>query len=418
MTTPYAHRTSTPTRTCLAAALVGALAALSTAPATAQQSPYYAGVVQGVSTDSNVSRAAKGTQATRDTISSTGLRLGLDQTFGRQHLVVSVDANANRYMRRKVLNNNDYALNTRLDWSTLERLSGVLTAGTRQSLFRLDGLGAAPLNDRNQLRSNNIGLQAQLGVVTDLSFDAGVSASQDRYSAAAYQGRNLNQKSANAGLRVRPGSGLTLRVGLRHGEGRYVNGGDVTRRDDIDFSSAIELSGASTVNIRLSRTQERHELASVADTRGWTGGLGWSWKPLGRLSFGLDLTRDGAISANGFDNLVTTGATTDTRIQNRLGLRADWEAGAAWRVNSALALTRRTIDSRLVLGNVPAASTADQGDRTVTYSLGVSYAPRRNLEFACNVGREDRSVDATTGTPVTYAYAVTTAGCNAQLYLR
>lgn len=415
MTTPRAHRTLTPFRTQMPAVLVGALAALSTASALAQQSPYYAGVVQGVTTDSNVSRAAKGTPATRDTISATGLRLGLDQSFGRQHLVISADANANRYMRRKELNNTDYALNTRLDWSTLERLSGVFTAGTRQSLFRLDGLGAVPLNDRNMLRSNNIGLQAQLGVVTDLSFDAGVSASQDRYSATVYQSRNLNQKSANVGLRVRPGSGLTLRVGLRHGEGRYVNGSDVTRRDDVDFSSGIELSGASTINLRLSRTQERHELAGVADTRGWTGGLGWAWKPVGRLSFGLDLTRDGAISANGFDNLVTTGATTDTRIQNRLGLRADWEAGAAWRVNSNVGLTRRTIDSRLVLGS---AANPDQSDRTLTYGLGVSYAPMRNLEFACNVGREDRSVDATTGTAVTYAYTVTTAGCNAQLYLR
>ncbi|MFM2066753.1 MAG: hypothetical protein RLZZ584_1662 [Pseudomonadota bacterium] len=403
-------------RGALGAAVAGALGLLAALPAQAQQSPYYAGVVQNVNTDSNVYRAAKGSATSRDTISATGLRLGVDQTFGRQHLVVSADANANRYARRKELNNTDYALNTRLDWSTLERVSGVLSFGTRQSLYRLDGV-AAGVSDRNMLRSNNFGLQAQLGVVTDLSFDAGVSASQDRYSAALYRSRNLNQKSANFGLRVRPGSGLTLRVGLRHGEGRFVDGADVTKRDDVDFSSAIELSGASTLNARLSRTQERHQQAGLADSRGWTGGLGWNWKPLGRVSFGLDLTRDGSVSASGFDNLVTTGATTDTRIQNRLGLRADWEISAAWRVNSAVGLTRRTVNSRLVLGGD--AAVADQTDRTLTYSLGLSYAPVRNIDLSCNISQEDRKAEPTpVGQAATFSYAVTSAGCSAQIYLR
>jgi hypothetical protein len=404
--------------------LAGACAALCATAVQAQQSPYSAALVQGVSTDSNVDRVERG--AASDTVSSTGLRLGVDQTFGRQRLVLAGDVNVNRYLHRKVLNNTDFSLNSRLEWSTIERLSGVLVAGARQSLYRLGNSAGTPTNERNVLRNSNLGLQARLGVVTDLSFDAGVSASQDRYSVAAASGRNLIQKSGNVGVQVRPGSGLSLRVGLRHGDGRYADGSDVVKRDDVDLSSTLELSGASTVNVRLSRTLERHRLDSVADTRSWTGGLGWAWKPLGRLSFGLDLTRDGSVAASGFDGLQTTGASTDTRMQNHLGLRAGWEIGAAWHLNSALAVTRRTVDSRLVLGSTAAADVKDQYDRTVNYSVGLAYAPMRNLEFACNISREDRSVDTLAGSSAanaaantaTSAYAVSTFGCNAQIHLR
>jgi hypothetical protein len=399
--------------------LAGVCAALCSTLVLAQQSPYQAGLVQSVSTDSNVDRVAKGGETRRDTVSSTGLRLGVDQTFGRQHVVLGADANANQYARRKVLNNTDYSLTGKLDWSTVERLSGVLVAGARQSLYRLGTAASTQANERNVLRSGNLGLQARLGVVTDVSFDAGVSASQDRYSVASASSRNLTQKSSNVGVQLRPGSGLTLRVGLRHGDGRYADGSDVVKRDDVDLSSSVELSGASTINTRLSRTLERHQLASVADTRSWTGGLGWAWKPLGRLSFGLDLSRDGSVAASGFDALQTSAASTDTRMQNRLGLRAGWEIGAAWHLNSALAVARRTVDSRLVLGSSAAADVKDQYDRTVNYSMGLAYAPMRNLEFACNISREDRSTDTIAGpTAATYAYVVSSLGCNAQIYLR
>ncbi len=385
----------------------------------AQQSPYYAGASVTVNRDTNLFRAAKGTATEADTYTATGLRLGLDQSFGRQRLAVSLDGNVNRFSRHKELNNNDYALSSRLEWSTLERLSGVLSAGARQSLYRYDRDSTQQVTDRNIQRSRNLGLQAQLGVVTDLSFDAGVSASQDRYSATSFVNRNVNQVSINGGLRLRPGSGLTVRLGLRHSRGRYPNASaasdDKTKRDDVDLSSVIEASGASTLNARVSRTRQSHSLAGQADTRGWTGALGWNWRPTGKLTFDLNLGRDYALGSTGFDNQILSLTSSDTRVQNTTGLRINWEASAAWRVASSLSYTHRTLDNRLDAG-VIGSSVATATDRTASFSLGLRYLPVRNVELGCNIGREDRSTDSTS--TITFGYAVTTASCFGQVYLR
>ncbi|MEY4748438.1 MAG: hypothetical protein RIQ60_652 [Pseudomonadota bacterium] len=398
------------------ACAVAAACALGT-PALAQQSPYYLGAVQGVASDSNVYRAATGSDIKSDVISSTGLRAGVDQPFGRQRWALGAEANVNRYSSQKVLNNNDYQLTSRLEWATLARLSGVLSGGVKQSLYRLDTTGNRQFTQRNMLRSSNLGLQAQLGTVTDLSFDAGASMSRDSYSSVLFAANNLSQQSVNAGLRLRPGSGLMVRVGLRHGTGHYASNTDRLQRDDVDLATAVELSGASTVNARLSRTLQRHDAPLQPDSRSWTGALGWNWRPLGKLAFDLNLSRDGSVGAVNFDNQIFNLASSDTRTQTRLALRADWDLAAAWKIGSEMTLLRRDINTQLLLNNV-AQGAQDQNDRTVALNFGVRYLPTRNVELGCNVGREDRSTDAATVNAVTYAYAVTTASCTAQIYLR
>jgi hypothetical protein len=395
------------------------LASLLACQAQAQQSPYSAGASVTINRDSNLFRAAKGTATEGDTYTATGLRLGLDQSFGRQRLAASLDGNVNRFSRHTELNNKDYALSGQLDWSTLERLSGVLSAGAHQSLYRYDRDSTQQFTGRNIQRSRNLGLQAQLGVVTDLSFDAGVSATQDRYSATNFANRNVDQVASNGGLRLRPGSGLTVRVGLRHANGRYANATpsaeDKTKRDDVDLSSVIEASGASTLNARVSRTRQSHSLAGQTDTSGWTGGLGWNWRPTGKLTFDLNASRDAALGSTGFDNQLVSLTSSDTRIQNSLGLRVNWEASAAWRVAGSLSYAHRTLDNRLDAG-VLGSNVVTATDRTASFNLGLRYLPVRNVELGCNVGREDRSTETTS--TVTFSYAVTTASCFGQVYLR
>jgi hypothetical protein len=398
--------------------LAGLLASMLASQAQAQQSPYSAGASVTVNRDSNLFRAAKGLSTQGDTYTATGLRLGLDQTFGRQRLVASLDGNVNRFSRHTELDNKDYALSTQLEWSTLERLSGVLSAGANQSLYQ-DRDNTQQFTGRNILRSRNLGLQAQLGVVTDVSFDAGMSANQDRYSAASFASRNIDQVSTNGGLRVRPGSGLSLRLGLRHSNGRYAHATpvaeDKTKRDDIDFSTVVEASGASTFNARVSRTRLGHSLAGQTDSRGWTGALGWNWRPTGKLTVDVNLGRDSALGSTDFNNQLTQLTSSNTNVQNTAGLRVNWEATAAWRVASSLSYAHRTLDNRLDAG-VLGSNVVTATDRTASFSLGLRYLPVRNVELGCNVGREDRSTDTTSN--LTLGYAVTTASCFGQVYLR
>ena len=96
----------------LALTLAG-FACLAAGSAQAETSPYYIGVSQRFSHNSNVFLNTDAL-AKSDTISSTGVRLGLDQPISRQRLTATLSANANRYSKLSTLNNTDYALDTRL----------------------------------------------------------------------------------------------------------------------------------------------------------------------------------------------------------------------------------------------------------------------------------------------------------------
>ncbi|MBP8272702.1 MAG: hypothetical protein KAX42_12585, partial [Sphaerotilus sp.] len=110
----------------LALTLAGLACLAAGTTAHAETSPYYIGASQRFTHNSNVFYNTDAS-ARSDTISSTGVRLGLDQPISRQRLSASLSANVNRYSKLDALNNTDYALETRLDWQTVDRLSGNVT---------------------------------------------------------------------------------------------------------------------------------------------------------------------------------------------------------------------------------------------------------------------------------------------------
>lgn len=396
----------------LALTLAG-FACLAAGSAQAETSPYYIGVSQRFSHNSNVFLSTDAL-AKSDTISSTGVRLGIDQPISRQRLSASLSANANRYSKLSTLNNTDYALDTRLDWETIERLSGSVALSSRQSL----PTDAAALSSglRNLLTVNSASVQANLGLVTMWSFDAGAALSRARYSEATYARNNVNQTSINAGVRVTPASGLTLRTGLRHANVDYPNTGNEVRRNDLDFSAVINPGGASTFNGRVSLTQEHQSLVD-RNTNSWTGALGWNWKPTGKLSTSLNLTRDASNGSYDFTTGAINVASSNSAITTTLGLTTQWEVTSKIAVTGTLAHARRSLDNSLTIGNGVLPSSAS--DRTNSLGLNVQYAVLRNVDVGCGVNWSERSVSSANGNSgLTVPYTATTYSCFGQAMLR
>ena len=90
-----------------------------------RDAPYYLGVSQGFTHESNVFRSPNGSS---DTYSSTSLLGGFDQPIGRQRLFGTASVSANRYFKQSELDNTSYALNAGLDWETINKLSGNVNA--------------------------------------------------------------------------------------------------------------------------------------------------------------------------------------------------------------------------------------------------------------------------------------------------
>jgi hypothetical protein len=389
-------------------------------PVQAQTSPYYLGASLGLTHDSNLDRAKAGVPAQpvlSDTYVSTGVRLGADLPIGRQRLQGRVEANNNRYRTHGQYDHNDYLLNGRLDWSSADLWSGHVMAETRQALDRADLDSTRTFAGRNLYRTDVLGLGLRLGGPTRYTFDTGLTGTQVRYDTVS--SRNVRQLTGSAGMTVRPGSGLQVRVGARHTQAEYpdfnAGAGDDVRRNDLDLGAIVEASGASTLNLRLSRTRERHSAQLARNYGAWTGSAGWLWKPTRKLGFETSLTRDSNIGNTAFDNALFAFDTTDTRLRTSLALRANWELTGKMQLGGGATFSRRTLDNALVGSG--GSSTTSASDRTLAWDLSLRYLPLRNVELGCGLRREDRRVSDPNVT-ITYAYDVTVLSCSGQLYWR
>lgn len=388
-------------------AICGGLAAPA---AHAENQPYYISAQQRFSHTDNVFWARDGSERS-DTISTTGVRLGVDQPISRQRLAANLTVNHNRYSNVDFLTHTDYNLFARLGVDTVERVTGNITLNASDK-YSSDGSSLAS-GVRNMQRVEQLSVQAAIGTVTMWTFDAGAAMVRSRYSATAYTVNNTNQTSFNVGAQVEPASGLTLRTGLRHGQVEYPHptvNNDV-RRNDLDFSASLKPTGAvSEYTARVSLTRERHTLAS-RNLSSWTGALGWNWRPTGKFRTELTLSRD----TNNGNYDVSSGLfnldSAESRLSTRLGLSAYWSATAKIGVGAGYALTRRSLDNVLTIGGTGVTNSAT--DRQSALWLSVKYAVIRNVDLGCNVSWNERTVSPST-TTLTHPFSVTTYGCYGQ----
>jgi hypothetical protein len=406
----FANFLSKPT----ALACAGACLLLVTAAQAEENSPYYVGATGRVTRNSNVLSQSV---AQADTIQSAGLQAGLDQSFGRQRLQFNLSANHNRFSRISTLNHTDYALAGQLNWETIENFSGVFNVGANQSRY-VDASSAQ--TGLNLLRSKNIGLQVTRGELTALTFDGGISASQNRYSAVAYQQNNLDQVAINGGVHFRPMGGVRLGTSLRHTSATYPNystGKDTVSRNDFDLTASARVTGASELWSRLSLTRESHSAVRARDYSDWTGTLSWTWRPTGKLKFKLDMNRDSNVGATDYlaTNLISLSGN-DSRISNKLGVTADWELTSMLSLNAGWSETWRTLDNAYAL-NQNGVATSTAKDRTTIYSLGVRYVPVQSIELGCSVAVTDRSTSEAASS-LTYPYKQNITGCYGSVQLR
>ena len=156
----------------LAAATLGLASA---ACAFAETSPYYLGIAQSFSRESNLFRAPSGQNQTDDRVSTTSLLARIDQPFGRQRFVADGALRHARFSDNGQLDNNGYALAMRLDWETAERLAGQLGVTRNRSLARYGADDGPVLTTRNEETSEELVARVRYGLASLLRLEASLA---------------------------------------------------------------------------------------------------------------------------------------------------------------------------------------------------------------------------------------------------
>lgn len=403
---------------------VGMLCLAAADRSVAQANPFYAGIAQSVTYESNLFRTATGVPEVDDAFATTTLLAGINQPFGRQRFLADAAVRANFYRDNTQLDNNGYGLAARLDWEALDRLAGNVGYTTNENLARFGADNGPVLTTKNMERSQEFFARGRYGAASLMSIEAAYAHRQLDYSAVEYAYLEYKQDALSLGVLYRPSGQLTLGAAARHTEGRYpfavqtapgVFQEDKYKRDDFDFTANWIPTGLSTVTARISYTQEEHDAVSSRDISGFTGAVRWDYKPTGKLAFTTQYIHDnGATSSfTRYDQGGTNSIGSDSQLQNSLLFRAMYEATSKIQLElNARFLQRDLVDTfELSTGG---SSTEFGSDRLGELRIGLNYAPLRTFLFGCAVGYEKR----TTTTTLSYAYSAGVASCFAQFKLQ
>jgi hypothetical protein len=365
---------------------LGMLAAWAAAAGAQSNPPWYVGVQQTFTHDSNVFRTPANEQS--DTISSTALLAGLDLPFGRQHLRVDGLARHDKFSDHGQLDHDGWRASAVLDWATIERLSGRAEVSTRQELARHDVLGLNTGTDRTLQRLDSASFSARLGATSLLAIEGRVGHNNVSYDSpeAAFDLLEYKQNVGSLGVLFRPSGLLTLGAAARVTKGEYTNVGDEYDRKDFDLTATWVPTGISTVRARISATKEEHDARPHLDVSGVTGALQWDWRPTGKLRFVTELARDTGSQIAFSQLLLPTGdivslSAPDSRVVTSANLRTFYELTAKIRVDAALRHAQRSFQ---VLAS----------DRSTLASIGAQWDPTRAIGVGCSLARQSRSSDA------------------------
>jgi hypothetical protein len=387
-----------------------ALSTLACGGALAQSSPYYFGGALGVTRNSDVSPLSPGKSS--DTITTATLLAGVDETFGRQRLNASASLRHNNYADNSDLNHLAHDLKARLDFATVDRISGSLSAGMSQ----LRDLGLEPSTatlERVLSRSQNLGAALRMGVVTRFTVEGTLDHREQDFKRKSSSGDPRDYTLTTGGLSFRYSANpdLTLGTGLRLGDGRYTATDIDFKRRDLDLLATWRPSGASSLNARLSASKINYQPAGISDFSGLTGDVAWDWQPTGKIRLVSRLSRDNR------DTAGELASSTDTsRVSTGLSVTADYELSAKVALTAAGGLTQRTLEDI-----VPNQTTQRGRDRVYALSVGARWTPLRVLTLSCDVSKNQRTVSQSGGTttaPLTVPYKYDTFGCAAQVVLQ
>jgi len=376
--------------------LAACLAMHGSASAQTTDRPWYVGITQDFTHDSNILGTTTGEIS--DTVSTTSLRGGVNVPFGRQRFYGNASLSHQRYSELKERDNDGYAVGLGLDWSTIERLSGALTLNSqrRQADFNVGGI--VPVTISNIERSDEVALRARLGADTMFAFEGGVGHRRVEFSAPEYASQEYKQDNANLGVVYRPSAIISLSAGVAAAETKYLAAAagqtapDRNKRRDLYVGANWVPTGASTINARLAYGKQEYDLATAANFKGVTGSLSWNWRPSGLLALVTTLSRDSG-RESGFlrsqEGTIVSG-TDLAQVTNRFGLTADYELTGKIMVTGALSYARRNL--------VDGFSGASGRDNTTVATIGARWAATRVLSIGCSVGRESRSASGTGST--------------------
>lgn len=398
--------------------------------------PYYIGLNQAFTQDSNVFRTPDGPGGLYSTTSLLG---GFDQSFGRQRIRASANVGYNKYRddpqpdptpNPSILNNTSYIVNAAWDWSTVEKLSGSFSFNANQGLATLNNNSNInqPSAERNILNANQFRADLRLGGDGQMSLEGYAAHGRVKYSAPDYFQDEATGNTGSFGAYFRPDADLKLGVAARFtrtvspyaiaptATTDYQSNTEDTR--NVDLTLDWRSTAQTNVNARLSWTRLTSYPLDERDTSGLSGVVTANYAPTAKLTFNASASYQPGTYTSFFSSSGSTPGAPVSNLAASSETTTSYSLGAGYAATAKIALSAGYQHSNAKYVNTQTvggiSSSTEFNDVYARMYLGATYELTRNWLFGCNLARETRDV----GGSDSFAYSANVATCSAQFTFR
>ena len=346
--------------------------------------------------DTNVFR--DNTNKRRDTVSNTGVQVGLKKDYGRQSYKASGTVVAKRYKDTKEYNNDGYSMNLGISSSFLSNWYASADYSNVKQQQNPEDQGRARYLETINAQSSSVFLQ--YGLYGRWSVNGTLNNDKVTYDVQDFNDRD--SVAYRFGLRYSPTDLIYIDTSVQRSEVNYdkyrvASGlGTKTKRTDYDLTARWIITGYSQLNGRVGWTQERNDKDSRRDYNGLTGRVAWVYTPAGKMTYSLAVDRD-TNNAGGFTGLQFSNFssyTSQNRVSTGLTFNASWQATGKVSLDAGLSYrkTREEITNNITDGNISDVTGSGKANgKYDSMSLGIKYQALRSLVLSCNVQKYNRS---------------------------
>jgi hypothetical protein len=375
----------------LAAGMAAAHLPTAAQPAGSAERPWYVTLQQEVEHRTNATNSPEGSEVS-DTIFTTSLGAGVNARFGRQRAYARGTLSYARYADLDGIDSSGYNLETGLDWQTIGKLSGNLSAGAgrRQADF---STGISTLVLKNTEKYEELNARARWGGVGLFGIEGTAGWRRVGFSAPEFASREYEQGSGSIGVLYSPSTALTLGLGVALQATDYdvptfgQTEPESNERRDVYFQADWQATGASSLGGRLNASKIDYDRANADDFSGVTGQVYWRWRPTGRTAVSTTFSRDTGQESGFLRSLVgeriRLTATDFSRITNLLAVGVSYDLTGKIVLTGNLSHARRSLVDTLTGGK--------GRDNTTLATLRADWAVTRIITVGCEVGHETRS---------------------------
>ena len=354
--------------------------------------------IAGVEHESNSLRTPS--NAIGDSVFIAGVGLRADRRYGLQRFRADLEGNTYRYDKQSDLNYSVFNYALAWDWSLTPRLHGVVSADRKQ--YREVVTDPVALVNRVGKRTERTEVaEGTYDVGAALRLQAGATHTESSSNVANSWDGSPSIDSARVGVGYELGSGSSIYVRYRHGNGHYTDPtAGATAGDFHENQSELAVhwpaTGKTTVDASIGHLQRRHDNGSQRDFSGAVGNAAVSWDVTGKTRVVAGVSRD--LSATG---LATGGHVESTR----------YYIGPVWKATAKIAVNARYDRVARDWRDVPAGSVdIGRNEAVQMLSAGIEWGPRRWLAVTGYVRGERQTSNVNTG------YRNTTIGAAVKAY--